>query len=241
MIDGTSVGTTLFVTWEWSESAMLAVERGAAWTLLAVGIAMMLRPVRALLAAIAVWFTLLAVLSSYQGGYFGHEYSVLAHATRIMLPLALLALIWPTDDHEWRRELAGRLLRIAVAVTFATHGIEALEHHPEFIDFVITAFRRVGIAVTEPTTRVMLTAIGVQDLFLAALVLTNRWRAVAAYMAFWGLLTAGARIVHLGLWRWPATVVRAANWAVPLALYFLWAAPDHGADEHEDGQRPEAA
>lgn len=221
-LDGTPIGTTLFMTLEVGEGPMLFVERGAAWLLVACGLSVLARPTRLALGFIAGWFALVAVLTWYQGGQFGSEYAVVAHATRIFAPLALATLVWPGSDEENRRLWAERLLRFTVAATFTTHGVEAIQQHPVFIDYVITAFRRIGFRMSEDATRSLLIAIGVQDLFLAALVATRRWRSVALYMAFWGAVTAGSRMVHMGFPKWPATIVRAANAGVPLALVFLW-------------------
>jgi hypothetical protein len=241
MIDGTAVGTTLFMTLEWSEAAMLTVERGAAWALILAGFSVVGRPTRPALLAIAAWFGMVAALSWYQGGKFGYEYTLPAYATRILAPVALAVLVWPSDDSEERWRWTERVLRIAAATTFVAHGVEALEHHPRFIDYVITAFRRIDIAISEDATRQLLTAIGVQDLFLAGLILTRRWRAVALYMGFWGAITAGSRMVHMGLAKWPATLVRAANAGVPLALAALWSTADHDHDDEEQAGEPGSA
>ncbi len=226
LVDGTSIGTTLFVTWEWAEYPMLLVDRGVAWLCLALGVLLMARIDRDLMRRVAefgcgvitLWFLTVAALMWFQGGKFGYEYSVAAHATRIFAPLALLLLL-ALGRQKGRVE---PILRFAAATTFAIHGVEALEHNPVFVDYIITAARRVDIYVSQPFAEELLTAIGVQDLVLAALVATKRWRAVAAYMAFWGFITAASRVVHLGIPKWPATLVRAANWGVPLALYFMW-------------------
>lgn len=220
-VDGTAVGTTMFMTLGWSEAFMLAVERTLAWTAFACAAVAVVRTVRPALVFVAAWFFLVAVATWYQGGSFGSAFAVPAHATRYLLPLALIASAWPMDSMR-RARLAERILQVAAAATFAAHGVEALAGHPRFIDYIITAFRRVGFAFSEQGARHLLIAIGVQDLFLAALILARRWRAVAGYMAFWGAITAGSRMVHMGLAKWPATLVRAANVAVPLALYLAW-------------------
>lgn len=238
MIDGTAVGTTLFMTLGWSEAAMLIVDRGAAWALVLAGLSVVARPTRPALFVIAGWFGIVGLLSWYQGGTFGYEYTLPGYATRILAPVALAVLVWPGGDRAVRRVWAERLLRIAAAATFTAHGIEALEHHPRFIDYVITAFRRIDVAISEDATRAMLTAIGVQDLFLAGLILTRRWRGIALYMGFWGAITAGSRMVHMGVAKWPATLVRAANFGVPLALVALWSASPTDEDDQKEEEGP---
>lgn len=238
MVDGTAVGETLFMSLGWTEAAMLTVDRGAAWALLLAGLSVVARPTRPALFAVATWFGIVAALSWYQGGTFGYEYTIPGYGTRILSPVALAVLVWPTSDWSERRRWAERLLRLGCAATFTAHGIEALEHHPRFIDYVITAFRRIDISISESATKQLLTAIGVQDLFLAGLVLTRRWRAVALYMGFWGAVTAGSRMVHMGLVKWPATLVRAANAGAPLALAALWASTSQTDDEQESDEQP---
>lgn len=243
LVDGTAIGTTLFMTFEWSEAAMLLVDRGAAWLLLIAGGAAMLRfggaversTIRVACAFVAAWFALVALASWYQGGFVGYQYSVVAHANRIVAPIALISLA----ASETRRETVILVLRAAAASTFAAHGLEALQHHPEFIDYIITAFRRIGVRVPESMARVFLTAIGVQDMLLAALMMTRRWRLVVAYAAAWGAITAASRVVHLGWLKWPQVLVRAANGGVPLALFFLWASSPPHDDHHHDAEDEE--
>src|SRR5690606_28515112 len=108
--------------------------------------------------------------------------------------------------------------------TFAGHGIEALAHYPAFVDMLIVAPRNLGLpAVSESSAATLLTLIGAVDLLLAGLVLFVRWPQVAAYMAFWGVVTAGARIAtqpwDLG---WIEAAVRTAHFALPFVLLVWW-------------------
>ncbi len=221
-VDGTPIGTTLFMTLRWSESSMLAVDHGIAWAGLLGGLSMLWRPTRVAAGVVALWFALVAVLTAVQGGEFGATYAPFAHATRycagVLAFIAAMTALEPAVRAQWIERVA----RWACALTFAAHGLEALEANPRFIDFIITAFRRVNIEVSEPASRILLRVVGVQDMGLAALVLTKRWRVVVGYMAFWGAVTAASRVVHLG-WRvWPSTLVRAANAGVPLMLMWMW-------------------
>ena len=233
-LDGTALGTTLFMSLGWSESGMLAVEHGIAWTGLLAGLSVLARPTRVAAGVVTLWFAEVAVLTVVQGGSFGASYAAFAHATRYALPLAVVVSLWPADPQ--RRSLwVERILRVAVSTTFVAHGLEAIAANPEFIDYIITAFRRFGIEVCESATRIMLLVIGVQDLLLAGLILARRWRWVAAYMALWGAITAGSRMVHMGFAKWPATLLRAANAGVPLALLAMWHAQQ--TKQRDDEQR----
>jgi hypothetical protein len=142
-----------------------------------------------------------------------------AHATRYMAPLALIALSVPPP----RERMAEWVLRAAASATFLCHGIEALLAHSQFIDYIITGGQRLGIEFAESSARAMLFVIGVVDVAVAAaILLPKRLRAVAAWMAAWGLTTAVMRTVYLGWGAWPETLIRVTNGAVPLTLLLLW-------------------
>jgi hypothetical protein len=153
----------------------------------------------------------------------GHRLSYLAipaHASQIIAPVAL---VWSNRlDPGGARKALEALLRAAVGVTFLAHGWEALQWHPRFIDYVVTASELfTGDAVSDATATSVVTVIGLQDLVLAALVLAGiRWRFLLIWMALWATLAAGARVVFGGWARYPAVFVRAANGGLPLTL--LW-------------------
>lgn len=200
---------------------MLVVEHSFAWAAFVaslVALSGLRRPSYVALGFLSAWFAALAALGWYQAGYFGWQFTIPAHATRYLLPLAL-ALWLRAEPSPWPE----RLLRWAAGATFLAHGVEALHHHPVFIDYLIAAARNLLDArLPESTARAMLSVIGAIDLAVAVAVVTKRWRAVAGWMAFWGLVTAGSRIVHYGWDRWPMFAVRAANFAIPVALVALW-------------------
>ena len=247
MVDGTPIGTTLFMNWGLPEPLMLAIDQGAAALCLLCAIALVARPRwRAPALPIAVWFLLVALLGWFQGGHFAAQLEVPAHAVRWAAPLALF--VWlghraraggdaSDGSVAWRQ--GEWILRVAAASTFVAHGIEALWHHPRFIDYLITASQRLlSWRLTEARAVVLLDVIGAVDLIVAAALLARRWRAVAGYMALWGLVTASARIVYMGLPYWPQTAIRACNMAVPLALMFLWwPTADRSAPSEEEDEK----
>lgn len=107
------------------------------------------------------------------------------------------------------------ILRIGVAGEFLGHGVFALQGKEGWFKY----FAPFGI--TDPNTiTTLLFVVGVMDVLLALLVLIKPVRLALLWMAFWGLWTA--------LVRWPFGpdpiwdfVERWANWASPLALYYL--------------------
>ena len=64
-----------------------------------------------------------------------------------------------------------------------------------------------------------------QSLSMAAvLILRFRWPALAGWMAFWGLVTALARVVHSGFDNWSEAALRAPHVGLPLVLALTWLA-----------------
>lgn len=202
----------------WSEAAALRLEHAAAYGLLAATPLLAWRKAWPVAAAIAGWLLLVIVATTAVGTWYPWL-TPGAHATRYLAPLALVALsLQPARVRpaEW-------LLRVAAAATFACHGVEALLAHAQFVDYVITGGNRVGVEVAEGTARGVLLAVGLVDIGAAAAVLIpKRLRAVAAWMAVWGLATAGMRVVSLGWGNWPEVLIRVANGLVPLTLLMLW-------------------
>ena len=118
-------------------------------------------------------------------------------------------------------------MRITIAVTFLAHGYEALKLHPKFVDFVIVASQRLlSLTVSESMSETIVFTIGVVDFIVGFLLLATRWRAIAYYMAFWGLITAIARILYGGIqefdWTYHQTLTRACHAGVPLAIGLYW-------------------
>lgn len=107
-------------------------------------------------------------------------------------------------------------LRIGVAGEFLGHGIFAIQGKESWFKY-FTAF-----GITDPETiTTMLMVVGIMDVLLAILVLIKPLKPALLWMAFWGLWTA--------LVRWPFGpdpiwdfVERFANWAAPLALYYIY-------------------
>ena len=154
-------------------------------------------------------------------------------AARIVAPLVLILVHWSAS-----RKLMGisfnatseLLMRVGVALTFAGHGLEALAPHPKFVDMIMLSGQRMlGVTITQTSAQHALIVIGIVDLSVAVLVMLYRWRWLAGYMAFWGFVTAAARLIVLPT---ASSVVpgvgvcefslRASHWALPLLLVLAW-------------------
>ena len=172
---------------------------------------------------VGLWFAAIALTTAVLGGEPFAHLAPLAHAARYGLPFALV--IWTLGWWSWSEAV----LRVSLAATFAVHGYEALQHHPGFIDLVFltklefeSMFGLAEMPFEEAQARAILTAIGLLDLVLAALLLMVRWRAIAVYMAFWGLLTALSRMTAGGLEWWPEVGLRVSHFGGPLVLWLMW-------------------
>jgi hypothetical protein len=220
------VFTWLFMARGWSEEAALRMEHGAAWLLLAAAPLVLLRRGWPALLLVSLWMAARAAAQAADEVWHP-ELIPFDLGARILAPLSLVLLTaLPTDGtipHGRFRASLG-LLRVAVAATFAGHGVEALLRKPEFIDLILASGRRLGgLAIPEAAAREALGAIGTLDLLVAgALLVPLRFRCVAAWAAFWGLLTASSRVVQMGWWNAPEALVRVIHAGAPLALLVAW-------------------
>lgn len=106
------------------------------------------------------------------------------------------------------------ILRVGVAGEFLGHGIFALQGKADWIKW---AQQLSGMEASTAATFIMI--VGAMDVLLALIVLFRPVRPLLLWMAFWGLWTALVRpLVGLPIWDF---VERWANWAAPLALYYV--------------------
>lgn len=106
------------------------------------------------------------------------------------------------------------ILRIGVAGEFLGHGVFAVLGKADWIKWTE---QLTGLGTEAATTFMLI--VGLADILLAILVLLKPIRPVLLWMAFWGLWTALVRpLVGLPIWDF---IERFANWAAPLALYYL--------------------
>lgn len=212
-----TVNAWLFLSWGVPEEVAAWVDRGAAFTLVLAGLTALFRPGALCCLPIAAWLALEALARLLIGGEPFAQLAPFGHAVRFAAPLALW--LWSAG----RRDAAFELARVAAAATFLAHGYEALQHHPRFIDLLIPAAREhLGWRMSEATARHILTAIGLQDVLLALALGWRRARGIAFYMAAWGAITLGARVLAWGLEQWPAAAIRCANLGLPLFLGLAW-------------------
>ncbi|WP_145057753.1 hypothetical protein [Adhaeretor mobilis] len=233
----------------WSEAEALGLQRQVGWVALACGLLTLVRPSLlttgplVLVEAFIVYgtwktdygFTLHPV---FIAPHWERWYPVAAHACRVFAPLGLMLVdpfwgFWrrgfrhqggSEDATTIRSYLGMQLLRLAVAATFATHGMEAMLQRSTFVDLLIdSAQRLLHWDLPQSQAEQALFVIGVTDLLLAGACLLTRSRAVFLWMATWGAITAVSRVTAGGLeYHWHETLWRASHCCVPLALAMYW-------------------
>lgn len=222
---GSSLGSIALMHWNVPHSAILLAEKIGATVVLAAALSLLIRPTMLGLLAVAIPVFVEAVAAVKAGGTHFFELTPYAHALRYMTPLALIPLIANArffGTLETRCAISSWLLRVATATVFVIHGYEAWKLHPYFIDFVITAaYRVLELDLNEANAARILKIIAVADLIASICLLLKLSWPLLWWLAFWGLATALARPVTLGLLSYPEVLLRASHVLAPLAIGFL--------------------
>lgn len=114
------------------------------------------------------------------------------------------------------------VLRIGVFGTFLGHGVLALTVKQSWIAYFIS------VGISAETAVILLPLIGYLDILVAVSVLLKPFRIVLVWAVLWAFITALIRpIAGEPIWDF---VERAANWAAPLALLFLYGFPKRTKD-----------
>ncbi|MDQ3035171.1 MAG: hypothetical protein M3Y87_22385, partial [Myxococcota bacterium] len=229
-VAGTEIETILFGSYGWPDRLSFLLDRTVAAALLSVAVAGLMLPMRGGYVAMAAWFVAMPMARWSFGGVPFEELSLPADAVRWAAPLAIALLPACSFRRAAARDEGAAheapivwLLRAAIAATFVTHGIEALRQHPAFVDYLLIADRRLlGVGLDQASAEQVLRVIGVVDIACAgALVGLPLRRGLLAYLAFWGVITAGARVMHSGEHGMHEALVRAANGGVPAVLWLV--------------------
>ena len=154
----------------------------------------------------------------------------LEHTIQWSSPLLLIYYL----KNGWTKRLF-LFMKIAIATTFAFHGIYALGIFPLPVHFMEMTMGIMNI--DEASARLFLTIAGVMDFMVAILIFLPRkfMQSALIYAIIWGLLTALARTVYLldmginetavlqGL---PETIYRFSHFLVPLSLLMIGVSND---------------
>ena len=118
------------------------------------------------------------------------------------------------------------LLRIGVAGEFIGHGLLAVQGKKDWIGWISQL-----TGVSTQTAATLLLIVGILDVIMALIVLVKPIRPLLFWMAFWGFWTALVRPL-VGM-DWLDFIERSANWAAPLALYYLLAGAGKKSDKEK--------
>lgn len=220
---GGPVDGTLFLTLDLPELLAIYINRGCS-ILSVICAALLLRWREERLAAFITFWTLTwAGCAWLQNASYFEGLTPFAWAIRALAPAA--GWWWLSSKQRIPSPMSGLAwaLRVACATTFATHGVEALRHHPKFVDLILgTDLRLLDGALTQAKAERMLDVIGWVDIIVAILVLARpRNIPVLAWMTFWGLITAMSRATCWGLSGLDMALMRFMHGGMPLVLLLL--------------------
>ena len=106
------------------------------------------------------------------------------------------------------------VLRVAVAGEFLGHGMFAVLGKAQWIGWISTM-----TGADAATAGTLLTLVGIFDLLVALIILTQPIRIFLLWAVFWGFWTALVRpLVGESFWDF---IERFANWGAPLALLLV--------------------
>lgn len=224
--DGTALNAYFFLTLEWSHATSGRVERLIVTLAVTFALAAWLRPNWPAFLFVGAYALAEALTRCYERGQPYSEWALWAHAPRYLTPLGVCLVVAGVRrgvtagaGRAW--VLSGEaLLRGGLAIVFSVHGLEAWRAHPGFVDLILSSAYRVGEwRIPEAVATQSLRIIGIVDLVVAVAILVRPLRVVLLWAAFWGVVTAFARITAYGPAFYPDFLVRFPHFTVPLALW----------------------
>ena len=163
-------------------------------------------------------FSLLLLAWMYWLEHWRHLAQFLEYALQVAFPLLLWRAMGATDGLGWTAAMS-RGLRVAVALTFAAHGLYALGVYPVPGSFVKMTTNI--LPLSENGARTFLLLAGVMDQIVAVGIFLpfGKWRrALLLYAVVWGLLTAMARPVA---WVYAHDLWHGLSLYLPMMVYRL--------------------
>lgn len=222
----TNFGNYMFMVMEIDHARAFAIERVTISIFGLLSLVNLFFPRIFFLIPIFLYILFEAWAGYYQGGYHFSEWTLGAHALRYTVPFSIIFLLpWPFSkvlSLKARASITSWLLRIGLAVVFATHGLECLMKNPEFIDLIIGSINNIfGIRWSEATAVQIMQVIGWVDIVVAIAVLLKPHKYLLAWLLFWSALTAFSRMTALGTGAYTEVLMRASHILAPLAIYML--------------------
>lgn len=170
---------------------------------------------------IGVYLFGVAYCMGLNGGQKFSELSLYAHATRWLGAIGLSIWLWQRNQKSDASGLVITCLVLATASTFITHGVEALQNHPGFVDLILGSLKRFSISISEAACYRILFVIGVMDIALGGFILFFRNTKLLIWMALWGGVAALSRTLAHGTEFWMESLIRTSQCYLPLVLAVL--------------------
>jgi hypothetical protein len=219
LLSGGALEGMLFMEYGVEQATAKKIENMVALVFLFIGSVIFFRPRKILLLTISFLFFSMALLIQRQAGSPFTDWTVFAHAARIVAPLGLYLLV---SNGFLSQKIIYYVLVMGLGITFITHGLEAISRHPYFLDYLITSANNLaGIELSQQFAERILQIIGSFDILIGVLIFVVRNKWLLLWLAFWGLVTAFSRITELGWGMYPEVLSRAAHFGIPIALIFL--------------------
>ncbi|MCC5931602.1 MAG: hypothetical protein JJU28_20310 [Cyclobacteriaceae bacterium] len=223
-MSGTNIGLFLSENTRLNLDTVLLIERTASYLLFFAAVLMFIYPNRPLALSIFFYMLFLAYTGfQLRSGPFSHLI-FFTSAMRTGTPLIVFLLMtYPRllENNVYIKRLLIFTCLISAA-TFMAHGWEAIHHYPKFIKLISGSFVNLfHLALPETAIIGALSIIGTVDILTGLGIVIYPTRYLAAWMAFWGFITAMSRITESGLGAFSEVLVRAPHFILPLAIISL--------------------
>ncbi len=190
---------------------------------------------------LGIIFALEAATVAWMGKSFADFMMPLTEAVRYLWLFAVGAALYISvhDDEPHCAAKLSRWLRMALAISCAAHGVEALWAAPEFVRLVVIANERwLPFPPTENFAQQALLVIGSIDLIVALLLVSFPKPAILLYVGAWGVVTAASRIfLHPGAHGWFEACLRASLYGLPFLLWSMGEQTPTPSDRVKWGKR----
>ncbi len=211
----------------------MAIRIGGLWFFVAGGVALfakrlMHHPLRHVLCGAVVLLVALAGMEWLE--HWRHAAQWFEYSLQIAFPLSLWYLMGMEQSIPWATwARLMQWLKVAVAFTFAAHGLYALGVYPVPSDFVKMTVQILPLTVAQAHQFLMMAGLMDWVVAIGLFLPFGKWRHyLLCYAALWGVLTALARPVAwvdaIDLWRDLSLYLPMMIWRLPHAFgpFALW-------------------
>lgn len=216
---GSAIQTMFFMQYEMETTDARRLELIFGYGLIILGFWVFIKPKKSLLVLMTFLMILYSWIIQSQGGSQYATWALWAHMARIVAPFCMLLFL---SQNATYRVLGYYVLLLGLAITYFTHGLEALHHHPHFLDYIIRSSENIfAWKLNQFTATWILNFIGVLDIIVAISVVLWKKKGLFIWMLFWGLVTGFSRVTSMGIGMYPEVLIRAIHVGAPVLLIIL--------------------